>query len=155
MWKNQNGSNIGGFMENYPVMTPEEHPKSNPENSPGGNFEKQFQMEEEYEDIHIPYGGKPVLGPDGKPINFFDFYKKPKKKKLDNLDKYLIFTFTSLILYTIVSQILFYVYQMEMAVLTGCFFAAFGGEILMCALIKKLKLHKEAELKKDDSDTFT
>ena len=78
----------------------------------------------------------------------------PPKKKLDNLDKYLIFTFTSLILYTIVSQILFYVYQIEMAVLTGCFFAAFGGEILMCALIKKLKLHKEAELTKGGGEDY-
>lgn len=85
----------------------------------------------------------PKISPDEKSKNTF--------KKIDNLDKYLIFTFTSLILYTIVSQILFYVYQIEMAVLTGCFFAAFGGEILMCALIKKLKLHKEAEIKKEDS----
>lgn len=77
--------------------------------------------------------------------------KSEKVSKLNDLDKYLIFAFTSLILYTIVSQILFYVYQIEMVVLTGCFFAAFGGEILLCALIKKLKLHKEAEIKKEDS----
>lgn len=76
---------------------------------------------------------------------------KAPKKKLNDLDKYLIFAFTSLIIYTIVSQILFYMYQIEMAVLTAAFFAAFGGEVLLCALIKKLKLHKEAEIKKEDS----
>ena len=78
-----------------------------------------------------------------------------KKKKLDNLDKYLIFTFTSLILFTIATLVIFCITGNEPAVLVGCFFGAFGGEILMCALIKRLKLHKEAELKKDDSDTFT
>ena len=104
-------------------------------------LKKAFKAEER-KHLETIYGKKAVdevLGP-----------IKPKKK-LDNLDKYLIFTFTSLILYTIVSQILFYVYQIEMAVLTGCFFAAFGGEILMCALIKKLKLHKETKIKKEDS----
>ncbi len=78
-----------------------------------------------------------------------------RKKKLDNLDKYLIFTFTSLILFTIATLVIFCITGNEPAVLVGCFFGAFGGEILMCALIKRLKLHKEAELKKDDSDTFT
>lgn len=124
----------------------EEQPQdSNPKNPRVEILKKAFKAEER-KHLETIYGKKAVdevLGP-----------IKPKKK-LDNLDKYLIFTFTSLILYTIVSQILFYVYQIEMAVLTGCFFAAFGGEILMCALIKKLKLHKEAELTKDNNDTFT
>ena len=117
----------------------------NPKNPRVEISKKAFETEER-KHLETIYGKKAVeevLGP-----------IKPKKK-LDNLDKYLIFTFTSLILYTIVSQILFYVYQIEMAVLTGCFFAAFGGEILMCALIKKLKLHKEAELTKETNDTFT
>lgn len=70
--------------------------------------------------------------------------KKVSKKKLNDLDKYLIFAFTNLIIYTIVALFLFYKTGSEPAVLTGCFFAAFGGEVLICALIKKLKLHKEA-----------
>lgn len=70
---------------------------------------------------------------------------KPKAKKLHDLDKYLIFAFTSLLIYTVISLYLFYKTGSEPAVLTGCFFAAFGGEILMCALIKRLKLHKEVK----------
>lgn len=85
----------------------------------------------------------PKISPDEKSKNTF--------KKIDNLDKYLIFTFTSIILFTIAILIIFLITGNEPAVLTGCFFAAFGGEILMCALIKKLKLHKEAEIKKEDS----
>ena len=78
------------------------------------------------------------------------YYKKKKLKKLNDLDKYLIFAFTSLILFTIAILMIFLFTQQEPTVLVGCFFAAFGGEILMCALIKRLKLHKEAELKKKD-----
>lgn len=122
----------------------EEMPIKNQKNPRKEISEKAFKAEER-KHLETIYGKKAVeevLGP-----------IKPKKK-LDNLDKYLIFTFTSLILYTIVSQILFYVYQIEMAVLTGCFFAAFGGEILMCALIKKLKLHKEAEITKGGGEDY-
>lgn len=106
---------------------------------------KAFETEERkhLESIYGKKAVEEVLGP-----------IKPKKK-LDNLDKYLIFTFTSLILFTIAILVIFCITGNEPAVLTGCFFGAFGGEILMCALIKRLKLHKEAELKKDDSDTFT
>ena len=117
-------------------------PKSNPKNPRVEISKKAFKAEERkhLETISGKKAVDEVLGP-----------IKPKKK-LDNLDKYLIFAFTSLILYTIVSQILFYVYQIEMAVLTGCFFAAFGGEILLCALIKKLKLHKEVEIKGEQKE---
>lgn len=77
--------------------------------------------------------------------------KSEKVSKLNGLDKYLIFSFTSIILFTIAILATFIMTGNEPAVLVGCFFAAFGGEILMCALIKKLKLHKEAEIKKEDS----
>ena len=72
---------------------------------------------------------------------------KKKSKKLNDLDKYLIFAFTSLIIFTIACLVIFSLTGSEPAVLIGCFFAAFGGEILMCALIKKLKLHKEIKEK--------
>lgn len=97
-----------------------------------------------------PYPGEYVnensnrkISPEGKSKKAF--------KKIDNLDKYLIFTFTSIILFTIAILIIFLITGNEPAVLVGCFFTAFSGEILMCALIKKLKLHKEAEIKKEDS----
>lgn len=80
------------------------------------------------------------------------YYKKKKiPKKLNGLDKYLIFAFTSLIIFTIAVLVVFILTREEPAVLVGCFFGAFGGEILMCALIKRLKLHKEAEIKKEDN----
>lgn len=83
-----------------------------------------------------------------------DLVSKSPKKKLNDLDKYLIFAFSNLIIYTIVALFLFYKTGSEPAVLTGCFFAAFGGEILMCALIKRLKLHKEAKEVHDGSDNW-
>lgn len=128
-------------MTDWTPPYPDEQENENPKN-PRVEISKKVFKAEERKHLETIYGKKAVeevLGP-----------IKPKKK-LDNLDKYLIFTFAALIIYTIVSQILFYVYQVEMAVLTGCFFAAFGGEILMCALIKKLKLHNEAKIKKEDS----
>ena len=79
-------------------------------------------------------------------------YLDKKKKKLNDLDKYLIFAFTCLVLFTIAVLVIFVITGNEPAVLVGCFFAAFGGEILMCALIKKLKLHKEAENVGTDRD---
>lgn len=62
-------------------------------------------------------------------------------KKLKTLDKYVIFSITMLILFTIA----------EFALsgqtgthdqLTICFFSCFGGEILSCCLLKLLKIHK-------------
>ncbi len=79
-----------------------------------------------------------------------------KKKEFTGLDKYLIFTFVSLILFTIAILIIFVITHEEPAVLVGCFFAAFASEVYHCAKIKKLKLHKETELmNKNDNDTFT
>lgn len=80
------------------------------------------------------------------------YLDKEKSKKFNDLDKYLIFAFVNIILYTIANLVIFYITGNEPAVLTGCFFAAFGGEILMCALIKKLKLHKEIKEKGGEID---
>ena len=80
------------------------------------------------------------------------YYKKKKiPKKLNDLDKYLIASFVILILFTIAVLIIFAFTGNEPTVLVGCFFGAFGGEILMCALIKRLKLHNEAKIKKEDN----
>lgn len=77
------------------------------------------------------------------------YYKR--KKIQHDLDKYLILSFTSIILFTIAVLIIFTITGSEPTVLVGCFFGAFGGEVLACARIKKYKLHKEAELKKEDN----
>ena len=59
-----------------------------------------------------------------------------KHKKLNKLDKYLLFSISVLILYTVVEQTLSYFTGIERSTLTTCFFAAFGGETLSCAVIK-------------------
>ena len=57
-----------------------------------------------------------------------------KQKKLNDLDKYLIFAFTSLILFTIAVLIIFAFTGTEPAVLIGCFFGAFiTGFKFFCA----------------------
>ena len=59
-----------------------------------------------------------------------------EKKPLNKLDKYLIFSVTALIIYTIVEQVLTSIYGFERSTLTTCFYGAFGGEILSCVVIK-------------------
>lgn len=72
-----------------------------------------------------------------------------KKKKLNGLDKYVIFSISCMILYTIVSQIIQTCTSYTNDTLTTCFFAFFGGEIVTCALIKIFKLTKTMKETKD------
>lgn len=69
--------------------------------------------------------------------------KTEKRKKMSALDKYVIFSFTVLLIYTVAQTIVTIKTGVESSTLTTCFFAAFGGEVLMCALIKRLKLKNE------------
>lgn len=66
----------------------------------------------------------------------------PKKKKwrLSALDIYVIFSITALIVYTVFAHYMVIEYGASLDVLTTCFFAFFGGEIVTCALIKIFKL---------------
>lgn len=66
-----------------------------------------------------------------------------KKKKLNGLDKYLIFSFSVLIIYTITELLLSTITGISHDTLTTCLYAAFGGELLLCAMIKRFKLKKE------------
>ena len=68
-----------------------------------------------------------------------------KEKKLSSLDKYLIFSFTCLIVFTVVIICVQTITGFTQDTLTTCFFGAFGGELLLCAMIKRLKLKKEDE----------
>lgn len=68
-----------------------------------------------------------------------------KKKKMSTLDKYCIFSFTCLILFTIVMIIVQTVTGTTQDTLITCFFGAFGGELLLCAMIKRLKLKRGDE----------
>lgn len=72
-----------------------------------------------------------------------------KKKKLKGLDIYIIFSFACIIIYSVSAYIVNIKYGVEMDVLTSLFFGVFGGEVLICALIKKLKLNKEKK-KRDE-----
>lgn len=81
--------------------------------------------------------------------------EKKEKKKLNTLDKYILFSLVTIIIYTIAHSVIFVVTGMEAKVLDGLFFACFGLEILFCFLIKRFKLHEEAKIifgKKKDVD---
>lgn len=72
---------------------------------------------------------------------------KSKFKNVKALDIYVTFSILSLIIYTIVSQILAVYYdKLILDTLTTCFFGFFGGEIVTCGLIKIFKLR---DTKKD------
>ena len=64
------------------------------------------------------------------------------KKPLSSLDKYVIFSFTCLIVFTITEIIIQAVTGSVQDTLITCFFSAFGGELLLCAMIKRLKLKR-------------
>lgn len=73
-------------------------------------------------------------------------YAKEEKKKFSALDKYLIFCFTVIILYTIVGIVFQWVTEIELSTsLTVGVYGFFGGEITLLAMIKRLKLKKGDE----------
>ena len=65
-----------------------------------------------------------------------------KKKPLPDLDKYIIFSFAVMILYTIIEFIVSSVTGISHDTLTTCLFGAFGGELLLTALLKKWKISR-------------
>lgn len=62
-------------------------------------------------------------------------------KKLNTLDKYVIFSIVMVITYTIAE----FISDTPHDILTGCFFSCFGGEMLYCCLLKRLKIKKNTE----------
>ncbi len=87
-----------------------------------------------------------------------------KKKKLNGLDKYVIFSISVMVLYTISSQLILIFTGYTYETLTTCVFGFFGGEIVTCALIKIFKLKEvlkviksnenEGELPINNGETF-
>lgn len=66
-----------------------------------------------------------------------------KKKEVSDLDRYLIFCFTVIVLYTITGIIFQWITEMELSTaLTVGVYGFFGGEITLLAMIKKLKLKR-------------
>ena len=76
-----------------------------------------------------------------------------KKPKINTLDFYVIFSIFVLLIYTVISQIVAIMYNVQLDTLTTCFFAAFGGEILSACLIKIFKLKKTEETDKTEVPT--
>lgn len=66
--------------------------------------------------------------------------KFKRKLKTAPLSSYVAFSFSMLIVFTVVMIVLFCLYQSVPDVLVTCYFSAFGGEVLMAALIKVMKL---------------
>lgn len=85
---------------------------------------------------------------------------KKEKKPLNTLDKYLIFCFTFIVLYTIAHTVIFAITGNEAKVLDALVYGVFFGEVTHCFLIKRFKLHEEAKLlfgkkKNDEIDDFS
>ena len=66
-----------------------------------------------------------------------------KNKQVSSLTLYVVFSIFILLIYTIVELIISTISGISHDTLTTCFYAAFGGEILCCALIKIFKLKGE------------
>ena len=69
--------------------------------------------------------------------------KNNEEKTIHSLTLYVVFSILALLVYTVVEQILSAKTGLSNDALTTCFFACFGGEILMCGLIKIFKLKTE------------
>lgn len=62
---------------------------------------------------------------------------------MKSLTKFVIFSIAILLIYTVSEFVSADIYGASHDTLTTCVFAAFGGEILSCALIKIFKLKTE------------
>ena len=69
-----------------------------------------------------------------------------KKKSLNTLDRYVIFSLAVLVIYTISALIVFGLVGVESKTLTICVFTAFSGEVVQCYFIKRFKLHEEMKI---------
>lgn len=76
--------------------------------------------------------------------------QREEEKAMHSLTLYVVFSLLALIVYTIVEQILSAVTGFTNDTLTTCFFAAFGGEVLVAGLIKIFKLQNEKEDREDE-----
>lgn len=66
-----------------------------------------------------------------------------RKRRYHSLSMYVVFSISMLLIYTVAELLLSSLCDVNNEVLTTCFFAVFGGEILTCALIKIFKLKGE------------
>lgn len=66
-----------------------------------------------------------------------------RHKRIPSLTKYVMFSIGVLLIYTMCEFTFAITANTAHDTLTACFYAAFGGEILSCALIKIFKLREE------------
>lgn len=63
--------------------------------------------------------------------------------KLSDLDKYVIFSLANIVIFTLIAIIYQWISGQELSsTLVTCFFSCFGGELLLLAMIKRLKLRR-------------
>jgi hypothetical protein len=83
---------------------------------------------------------------------------KPRKSESDKqnnfrgLDKYLIFSFSMIVIFTIVQTVITLKTGVEQSTLITCFFSVFGGETVLCAVIKRFKLKDENDGNEESED---
>lgn len=63
-------------------------------------------------------------------------------KKLNGLDKYVIFCISITLIYTVIEFIVSTITGISHDTLTTCLYAAYAGEFISCALIKIFKIRK-------------
>ena len=63
-----------------------------------------------------------------------------RRKRTRALDKYVVFSITILLIFTVSQMVITVITGTEQSTLITCFFACFGGELFLCAMIKRLKL---------------
>lgn len=76
-----------------------------------------------------------------------------KRKKLSTLDKYIMLSICIMIIYTVAEMIVSSITGVTHDALTVALYGAYGGELFLCAMIKRLKLQKgdhENEYKVDE-----
>lgn len=69
-----------------------------------------------------------------------------KSKKVNKLDRYLIFSIGFVVVYTIAHTVIFAFTGTEAGILDALVYAFFGGEIVSCLLIKRFNIKEEAKI---------
>lgn len=67
-------------------------------------------------------------------------------KKKSKLTKYVIFSISAVIVFTVIMLIYYAIYQSIPDTLCTCFYGTFGGELLFSCLIKLFNIKKEADV---------
>ena len=68
-----------------------------------------------------------------------------RRKKLNGLDKYVIFSISVTLVYTVAEFIVSTVTGISHDALSTCVYGFFAGEIVSCAVLKKYKLKRGDE----------